>query len=123
MNKRPVTITILACLLIATGTIGIAYHLSDFNAKHLFEHENIWILLVRITAIISGAFMLRGSNWARWLSLGWIAFHLILSFFHSVREVAVHGLLFALFAWLLFRPDARAYFHRPGAQRKIPDKP
>jgi hypothetical protein len=75
----------------ATGVMGIAYHLSDFSPKHPFEFENVWILLVRITAIVSGAFMLRGSNWARWLSLAWIAFHLILSFFHSLQEVVVHG--------------------------------
>ena len=116
MNKRPLTITILACVLMAAGAIGIAYHLSDFNAKHPFEYESIWILLVRLTAIVSGVFMLRASNWARWLSLAWIAFHLILSFFHSVREVAVHGLVFALFAYLLFRPEARAYFSQAGAQ-------
>jgi len=115
MNKRPVTITILACLLIAAGAIGIVYHLSDFSGRRSFESENLWILLVRVLAIIGGVFLLRGRNWARWLALAWIGFHLILSFFHSAREVAMHALVFALFAWLLFRRNARLYFS-PGAR-------
>ena len=113
MNKRPVTVTILACVLILAGAVGIAYHLSDFGPRHPFEYENVVILLVRVMAIVSGVFLLRGQNWARWLSIAWIAFHLILSFFHSVQEVIVHALVFALFAWFLFRPAARAYFRQP----------
>jgi hypothetical protein len=116
MDKRPVTVTILACLLIVAGAVGIAYHLSDFSAKHPFEYENVVILLVRVIAIVSGVFLLRGKNWARWLALAWIAFHLILSFFHSIQEVVIHSLVFALFAWALFRPDARVYFSETRAE-------
>jgi hypothetical protein len=54
--------------------------------------------------------MLRGHNWARWLALAWIGCHVILSAFHSVFEVAVHGLLFAAIAYFLFRPRATRYF-------------
>jgi hypothetical protein len=118
MNKRPVTVTILACLLIITGVVGIAYHLSDFSTKDLFEYGNVTILIVRIIAIVGGVFLLRRRNWARWLSIAWIAFHLILSFFHNVQEVLIHTFVFALFAWFLFRPEARAYFLRPRAPRE-----
>ncbi len=38
--------------------------------------------------------MLRGSNWARWLALAWIAFHVFLSFLHSWQQVLVHCLFF-----------------------------
>jgi hypothetical protein len=96
--------------------MGIAYHLPDFSPQHPFGYENLWILLLRIAAIVAGAFMLRGRNWARWLALVWIAFHLILSFFHSVGEVVIHGLVLAVFGWLLFRPDARAYFSPTAAK-------
>ncbi len=118
MSKRPVTVTILACVLILAGAVGIAYHLSDFSTKHPFEYENVVVLLVRVIAIVSGVFLLRGKNWARWLSLAWIGFHLILSFFHNVREVIIHALVFALFAWFLFRPAARAYFLQLRAPRE-----
>jgi hypothetical protein len=118
MNKRPVTVTILACLLIITGVVGIAYHLSDFSRKDLFEYGNLTILIVRVIAIVGGVFLLQGRNWARWLSIAWIAFHLILSFFHNVQEVVIHALVFALFAWFLFRADARAYFSQPSAPKE-----
>ena len=37
--------------------------------------------LTELLAMVSGAFMLRGHNWARWLALAWIIFHVILSIF------------------------------------------
>ena len=116
MNKRPIAVTILACVLMAAGVMGIAYHLPDFSPRHPFQYANLWILLLRIAAIVAGAFMLRGWNLARWLALAWIAFHLILSFFHSIQEVVIHGLVFALFAWFLFRADARAFFSPTAAK-------
>lgn len=100
------------------GVIGIGYHLSDFSPKRPFQYENLLILLVRFLGIVSGAFMLRVQNWARWLALAWIAVHLILSFFHSVQEVVIHSLVFGLFAWLLFRPDAREYFSQTREERQ-----
>ena len=35
-------------------------------------------------AIVCGVFLLRGHNWARWLALAWIAFHVVLSAFHAI---------------------------------------
>jgi hypothetical protein len=54
--------------------------------------------------------MLRGINWARWLAMAWIAFHVALSFFHSWLEMAVHGVIFVVFAIILFLPDANGFF-------------
>jgi hypothetical protein len=65
-------------------------------------------------AIVAGAFMLRGSNWARWLAMVWIASHVVISIFHSPFELALHIVVCALFAWFLFRPLATLYFR--GAQ-------
>jgi hypothetical protein len=101
--KRPLSVTILGCLYIAVGTIGVAYHFT-------FPIHDVWVELVRLLAIIGGAFMLRGHNWARWLALAWIAFHVILSAFHTWGEFAMHCLFCALIAWFLFRPDATRYF-------------
>ena len=110
MNKRPLTVTIICWLFISTGAIGLAFHLTEINPRQPFQIENAWILLLRLMAIICGVFMLRGSNWARWLGLAWIGFHAYLSFFHSLKGVLVHGLLFVLIGYVLFRPEARAYF-------------
>ena len=113
MNKRPLTVTIIGWIFIATGAIGLAYHLTEIKPDQPFQSENVWILLLRVVAIVSGVFMLRGSNWARWLALAWIAFHVFLSFLHSWQQVLVHCLFFVVIGYVLFRPEARAYFrHR-----------
>ena len=114
MNRRPIAVTILGCILIATGVAGLAFHATDFKPSHGFSSELVWVSLVRILAIVSGVFMLRGSNWARWLALAWIAFHVAISFLDSWQKVAVHVLIFALFTYFLLRPDASAYFRGKG---------
>jgi hypothetical protein len=108
MNKRPITVTILSWLYIATGAIGLIYHLSEFTTHP--PAETIWISIVRILAIVAGAFMLRGADWARWLALAWIAFHVVIGALNSVQQAIVHALFLALFAYFLLRQDARLYF-------------
>jgi hypothetical protein len=61
-------------------------------------------------AILGGVFVFRGSNWARWLLLVWTAYHVGLSAFHALSELAMHSLLFAVVAYFLFRSQASAYF-------------
>lgn len=110
MTKRPLSVTIISCIYIAAGVIGLAYHLSDFKTQHPFQSEVVWVSLVRLLAVVSGMFMLRGSNWARWLAMAWITFHVIISGFHSWPQLLVHSLLFVAFAFFLFRPRATNYF-------------
>ncbi len=107
-TKRPVTVWVLSCLYIAVGAIGLAYHLRELMA---LQPDSVWIELTALLAILSGAFMLRGRNWARWLALAWMAFHVAISF-PVLRQVMIHSLFLAVIAWLLFRPDARRYFRR-----------
>jgi hypothetical protein len=94
---------------------GLAFHATDFKLSRALPSELVWISLVRIIAIVSGVFMLRGSNWARWLALAWIAFHVAISFLDSWQKVAVHALIFALFAYFLLRPEVSAYFRGKAA--------
>src|SRR5436190_5188208 len=96
MSKRPLSITIIGWLFIATGVVGIAYHATELKADRPFQYDVIWVCLVRLLAILCGVFLLRGSNWARWLLLVWIAYHVILSAFHSLSELIIHSLLFAV---------------------------
>ena len=42
----------------------------------------------------------------------WVVYHVILNVFHSLPELAVHGVLLAVVAYLLLRPKAAAYFRR-----------
>ena len=104
-SKRPLSILILACAYLGIGIIGFVFHFRDFR-----QPDGLWIELTEFLAILSGVFLLRGRNWARWLALAWITFHVVLSIFHSFREVAIHSLFFAAIAWFLFRPEAGRYF-------------
>jgi len=97
---RPLAVTILAWSYIAVGAGGFFTHLSD----------GVWVELVEIAAVIAGAFMLRGQNWARWLAVAWMAIHVILGALLGFRELSVHCLFLAVIAWILFRPEAARYF-------------
>lgn len=104
--KRPIAVLFVSCLYIAVGTIGFAL---NFPKLIMLQHDSIWIEVTELLALIAGAFMLRGQNWACWLALVWMAFHLVISF-PVLRQVVIHSIIFALIAWVLFRPDARRYF-------------
>jgi Ca2+/Na+ antiporter len=110
MNKRPHSVTAIGCIFIVAGVIGLAYHGAEFKTQRHFDYDSVWVLLVRLLAIIGGVFLLRGSDWARWFLLIWIAYHVILSAFHSVFELITHSLLFAVIVYFLYRPRVSAYF-------------
>jgi hypothetical protein len=109
MNKRPLPVTIISCVLAGISAVGLGYHLVEFKA-HPDQHDIVLVSVVRILGIISGVFMLRGSNWARWLAIVWIAFHVGVSYFHAWPELLIHVLLFVAFAYFLFCAKATKYF-------------
>ena len=112
MIKRPLTVSIVSCLYIASGAIGLVYHLGEFKTSTPFQSEIVWISLLRLLAIVGGIFMLLGRGWARRLALAWITFHVAISFLNSWQLVVFHGLLLVLIAYFLYRPEATAYFSR-----------
>jgi hypothetical protein len=110
MKHRPLSVTIIGWLFIAAGALGFAYHVTEL--KRPFEYDVLWVCFLRLLAILCGVFVLRGSNWARWLLVIWIAYHVALSVFHSWSGVLIHTLLLVVVAYFLFRPSASAYFSR-----------
>jgi hypothetical protein len=114
-SGRPRSVTVISWLFIVAGIVGLVYHASELKTSGPLDYEAVWVLLLRLLAVIGGAFMLRGADWARWLVLAWIAYHVVLSAFHSWSETAVHAALLAGVAYLLLRPEAGAYFR--GAKR------
>ena len=117
MNKRPLPVTIISLVYIAAGAGGLFLHITE-SLKRPFEFDIIWISLVGLIAVAAGVWMLRGSDWARWLALAWMAFHVVLSAFHSMSQMAVHAVFLAVIAYFLFRGSATSYFrghHRPVA--------
>ncbi|MDP1677811.1 MAG: hypothetical protein Q8L88_13215 [Bacteroidota bacterium] len=110
MIKRPLSVTIVGWLFIAAGIVGVAYHATELNIHNPFSNDQAWVLFSRLLAIVGGAFTLRGANWARWLLLVWIAYHVYISFFHEFSQLATHAVLLAVISYFLLRPDAKKYF-------------
>ena len=113
MNKRPVSVTLIGVLFLLAGLVGVIYHATEFNLRDPLRAEMFWVLVVRLLAIVGAVFLFRGRNWARWLLVLWMAFHVVLSSFHSVSKLIVHGLLLAVIAYILFRRTASLYFSAP----------
>ena len=106
--RRPIPVTILGGLFIVVGLVGVAYHLSERPA----DPAIVLITLIRILAIVGGVFLLRGHSWARWLLIGWLGFHVVVSAFHSLPEMAAHAVLLIVVAYFLFTPPDSKYFQQ-----------
>lgn len=104
--KRPLPVTILGCLFIVVGLVGLVYHLFEEPLKP----QIALLSLVRLMAVVGGIFLLMGHNWARWLVLGWLAFHVVVSAFHSLSECIAHVVLLIVIGYFLLRPPASKYF-------------
>ena len=118
-NKRPLSITVLAGVYLAVGTVGFVYHLRPVLAARAVHSDDLMVELSEVLAIVAGVFMLRGRNAARWLALAWMAFHVAISFLDSLEKVAVHAVFFAVIAYVLLRPEAKAYFHGNPADQGV----
>jgi hypothetical protein len=110
VSKRPRSVTAIAALFIVAGAAGLVYHAGEFDTQHPLAGDFLWVSVVRLLAIVGGVFLLLGHAWARWLLLAWMGFHVVLSLWHTPVELALHALLLALVAWVLFRPAAAAFF-------------
>lgn len=107
--KRPLSVTLTSWLFIVAGIAGIIYHASEWKDVAQ-EPEVIWAFVVRLLAIVGGVFALRGSNRARWLLVAWIIYHVVLSFYHTTAELAMHALLMVIVLLALFNRKADLYF-------------
>ena len=110
-KKRPVAVLVVACLYLAVGVGGFAVHFRELMA---WQQDAVWAEATELLAVVAGVFLLRGQNWARWLALAWMAFHVAISF-PVLRQVAMHAVIFAGIAWLLLRAERRRYFGRETA--------
>ena len=110
MNPRPIAVTGIAWLMIAAGMVGLAYHSSELRGPDPFHWDTLLILCVRLLAVVCGIFLLRGKNWARWLTLAWMGFHVVVSGFHAASQLAFHSVLFLLLAYALLRAESAKYF-------------
>ena len=112
-KKRPLSVTILACIFLLVGTAGFVFH---FRELLPLQRDAVIVELTELLAVVAGAFMLRGHDWARWLALAWMAFHVAVSFADPIRKLGMHVLIFAVIAWILLRPASGRYFRGSGTQ-------
>jgi hypothetical protein len=116
---RPRALTIVAWLFIAIGSAGLlkdwvpllaprgSQHLGELLVEGPAGLALIWG--VRLLAVIGGACLLRGFGGARWLLAAWMLFHIGISLLHSVLQFLLHTAVFAVVAYVLFRPSSSAY--------------
>jgi hypothetical protein len=109
--KRPIAVTILGCVFIVAGVVGLGYHLSQ---RPLEPYVGL-VSFVRILAIVGGIFLLLGHGWARWLLLVWLSFHVVVSALHSVSEALAHLALLIVVGYFLLRPPGSRYFEAVSA--------
>lgn len=118
--RRPPTITAIGWLFIIAGAAGLlndlwplltpdaSRQLAKLKADGLADLGPAWS--IRLLGIVGGAGILRGRNWARWLLVAWMAFHIGVSLFHTLPELLTHGAIFAPILYLLFRRASEPYF-------------
>ena len=106
-KSRPVSVVVIAAVYLLIGAVGFIHHFGEITAP-----DGIGIEVTEVLAFVAGVFLLRGQNWARWLAVAWIAFHVALSVLHSWPETAIHAVFCAVIAWILFQPSAEQYFRQ-----------
>jgi hypothetical protein len=110
-NTRPISMTGVAWLFVAVGTVTFIYHSPGLLHPHM---DDFLVEFTELLALVAGLFMLRRQNWTRWLALAWMVFHVVLSAFPPFHGLAVHVLVFGGITYLLLRSDAAQYFQQPG---------
>jgi len=100
-------VLIVVAIYLLVGVAGFVYHFNELTAGH---HDAIAIELTELTAVVAGVGLLMRKNWARWLALAWVVFHVVISLFHPLGELLIHAALCSLIAWLLFRPRTEQWF-------------
>lgn len=105
--KRPISVVIVAAVYLLVGVGGFFVHFPELTAAH---RDAIAIELTELLAVVAAVGLLLRQNWARWLALAWVVFHVVISLFHPLRELLIHVALCVVIAWLLFRPATARWF-------------
>ncbi|HXH64554.1 MAG TPA: hypothetical protein VNH42_03475 [Mariprofundaceae bacterium] len=122
MNNRPTSVTVIAWILIVLGSISLV------TTTVMIGNPTVLALMQRSplpvpvqyainyiglgVMIVSGAAMLKGRNWARYLYVIWSVIGLAIGFATSpMKATLLPGLVVvAIIVFFLFRPKASAYF-------------
>jgi hypothetical protein len=125
MNKRPISITVFAWVFIVMGVfslINIIPLLNNPNVIWLMSQNTIPISILYfnmcggvLVYLVSGIWILKGQNWARFLYFIGNFIHLVINIatFPKGFETTIPTLvIFFIPLFFLFRPKANEYFKR-----------
>jgi hypothetical protein len=116
MKGRPLPVIIVSILFIISGVAGIVYHLKEFFEPGAELYELLWIQLVRVLAIVCGILLLIPVNWARWLAIAWLMYHIVISALHSTPEMIAHIVFLLVVIVLLYMPESSVFFRKKNQQ-------
>lgn len=122
MTKRPTSISVISWILIVIGAVSLITTTAMINnptVRDLMAKSSMPIsvqyamsYLGLLVTIVSGAGMLKGRNWARYLYVIWSLVGFVIGIATSPMKAAmIPGfLVFLVVAFFLFRPKATAFF-------------
>ena len=118
MKNRPLPVVIVSILFIVAGCVGFIYHFKEFFEPDAKVYDLIWIEFVRILAVVCGFLLLRGIDWARWLSIAWLLFHVIISALNSTSEMIAHIVFLITVMVLLYLPVSSSFFQNKNTRSR-----
>lgn len=108
----PPSILVVGLLFLAVGCLDLIRGLAPlFHPPGALGGDDLLVLAVGVIALVGGAFVIVGRDWARWLLAAWMAFHVALSVGH-VGQLLAHLAIFGVIAYFLFFRSAAAHFRR-----------
>jgi hypothetical protein len=112
--RKPITsILVVGIIFLALGVLDVWRGIAPLlGSAGRLAGDDALVLAIGVAALIGGAFVLRGHNWARWLLVAWMALHVAISV-GKPTELVAHLVIFGFIAFLLFRPPASAHFGSP----------
>ena len=122
MTKRPTSISIISWILIVIGAISLittTAMINNLTVRDMMAESPMPVSVQYamsyfglLVMIVSGAAMLKGRNWARYLYVIWSLVGFVIGIATSPMKVAmIPGfVVFLVVAFFLFRPKAAAFF-------------
>ena len=122
MGKRPISVTIVAWVLIVIAVMSMLvspFSLRNPAAKQMMSRSPLpfvlqytFMFLGLLITLVSGIAILKGKNWARFLYIAWgiISFGIGIAI-SPVKPVLIPGVaIFIVVSIFLLLPDANEYF-------------
>jgi uncharacterized membrane protein HdeD (DUF308 family) len=113
VEKRPRSIIFISLLFILLGTITLIHAVVELinTTERLTDLKSHWMIyLSAAAAIVGGVFLFKGHNWARWLLVVWMAFHIVVGALHGLTPLLMHIVIFSVILFFLFRRPASSFF-------------